>query len=172
MGLLLPLSRWDFSKKVGEWKIFLLGNCLKWHGVNFGWKERFWTLKRIFLKLSPYQVFWGWISEFKGSFPLREEKLCDVMSPKTEKLTNSNFMVKCVQRKLLGPLLTCNFCLIFWSIKRPFWIPVAHFDQNRTIIKVSILTLVLIIVRIRGKPNSLTRDNFKWYSEFPDYDGN
>ena len=42
--------------------------------------------------------------------------------------------IKCVQRKLdiPGTATEMDF-LLFQSIKRPFQIPVAHFDQNRNI---------------------------------------
>ena len=60
------------------------------------------------------------------------------------------WLLKCVQRTFdIAGTATEMHLLLFWPVKRPFQIPVAPFDQNR------------MIVRKRGKPNSLTRDNFK-----------
>ena len=82
------------------------------------------------------------------------------------------YTLKCVQRKLdttdtaiemhlLRPILKCTFCHFNRSsaISNPscsfpseldYWIPIS--------------ARVLIIVRKRGKPNSLTRYNFEWQS--------
>ena len=47
------------------------------------------------------------------------------------------------------------------ALASPFQIPIAHFDQNRTIKYQLSLTLVFIITEKRGKPISLTGENFK-----------
>ena len=75
------------SRKFWKWKNFpLLENCWNWHGESIlGRKERISTWKLIFLKLNPFAG---------GKYPSLmtcSGKLCDVISPKLEKLPDSNF---------------------------------------------------------------------------------
>ena len=71
------------------------------------------------------------------------------------------FSLKCVHRKLdIAGVATEMLFFLFQSIERPLQIPVAHFDQNRTIFNIN-FNVGLDNVRKREKPNSLTRDNIK-----------